>query len=138
MGARSRAASHARRLADPNPALPRPSQQPRLPGAVVSRVQIHVSRWPVGTRPAQAGHRTADALGRLVMLAVAPFSGDANEWNGFVRSQPGWSHFHQYGWKHAIERAFGHECIYLGARNQSQLVGVLPLVRVKSVLFGHY
>jgi FemAB-related protein (PEP-CTERM system-associated) len=72
------------------------------------------------------------------MLAVAPFSGDASEWNAFVRSQPGWSHFHQYGWKDAIERAFGHECIYLAARDQSRLVGVLPLVRVKSVLFGHY
>ena len=72
------------------------------------------------------------------MLTVAPFSGDASEWNTFVRSQPGWSHFHQYGWKHAIERAFGHECIYLAARDESRLVGVLPLVRVKSVLFGHY
>ena len=72
------------------------------------------------------------------MLAVAPFAGDASEWNSFVRSQPGWSHFHQYGWKNAIERAFGHECIYLAARDQSRLVGVLPLVRVKSVLFGHY
>lgn len=72
------------------------------------------------------------------MLAVAPFAGDASEWNAFVRSQPGWSHFHQYGWKHAIERTFGHECIYLAARDESRLVGVLPLVRVKSVLFGHY
>ena len=34
---------------------------------------------------------------------------------------------------------FGHECIYLAARDQTgQLAGVLPLVRVKSLLFGHY
>jgi len=38
-----------------------------------------------------------------------------------------------------IERVFGHECVYLAARNaEGQLVGVLPLVRVRSVVFGHY
>lgn len=72
------------------------------------------------------------------MIAVEPFRGDANEWNAFVRSQANWSHFHLYGWKTAIERAFGHECIYLAARDEACIVGVLPLVRVKSLLFGHY
>ena len=72
------------------------------------------------------------------MIAVAPFVGDGREWDDFVKSQPIWSHFHQYGWKRAIERAFGHECVYLAARNEGHLVGVLPLVRVKSLLFGHY
>jgi FemAB-related protein (PEP-CTERM system-associated) len=33
---------------------------------------------------------------------------------------------------------FGHECIYLAARENGQLAGVLPLVRVKSLFFGHY
>ncbi len=72
------------------------------------------------------------------MISVAPFAGDAAEWDAFVRAQPTWSHFHLHGWKKAIERAFDHECIYLAARAGGQLVGVLPLVRVKSLLFGHY
>jgi serine/alanine adding enzyme len=34
---------------------------------------------------------------------------------------------------------FGHESVYLGARDAAgRLVGVLPLVRVRSVVFGHY
>ncbi len=34
---------------------------------------------------------------------------------------------------------FGHECIYLVARDgASRIAGVLPLVRVRSRLFGHY
>lgn len=38
-----------------------------------------------------------------------------------------------------MERVFGHECIYLEARDDTaRLAGVLPLVRVRSVLFGHY
>jgi FemAB-related protein (PEP-CTERM system-associated) len=72
------------------------------------------------------------------MLDVGPFVGHAAEWDRFVRSQGSWSHFHLHGWKTAIERAFNHECIYLAAHNESGLAGVLPLVRVKSLLFGHY
>ena len=34
---------------------------------------------------------------------------------------------------------FGHECIYLTALDRDDaLCGVLPLVRVKSRIFGHY
>lgn len=38
-----------------------------------------------------------------------------------------------------MERVFRHECVYLAARDPAgRVVGVLPLVRVKSVVFGHY
>lgn len=38
-----------------------------------------------------------------------------------------------------MTRVFGHECLYLEARDgKGELRGVLPLVRVKSVLFGHF
>ena len=72
------------------------------------------------------------------MPLIGEFTGQPAEWDDFVRAQPDWSHFHLFGWKGAIDRAFGHECIYLAAREQGALVGVLPLVRVKSLLFGHY
>ncbi len=67
------------------------------------------------------------------------FSGAAEEWDRFVRSQSGWTHFHLYGWRRVFESVFGHECFYFEARDEAgSLVGVLPLVRVRSVLFGHY
>jgi FemAB-related protein (PEP-CTERM system-associated) len=72
------------------------------------------------------------------MITVGTFDGNAVEWDGFVRAQPQWTHFHLYGWRCAIERAFGHECLYLAARDNGVLAGVLPLVRVKSLLFGHF
>lgn len=72
-------------------------------------------------------------------LRVARFCGDAAEWDRFIESIPGYTHFHRYGWRRVIEKVFGHECIYLAARDeQDALVGVLPLVRVRSKIFGHF
>jgi serine/alanine adding enzyme len=63
----------------------------------------------------------------------------ARDWDSFVRRQRGWTHFHLFGWKDIIERNFGHECIYLEDRDATgALGGVLPLVRLKSLLFGHF
>lgn len=71
--------------------------------------------------------------------SVGPFSGPPTEWDDFVRAQSGWTHFHLYGWRSLVEEVFGHEGVYLAARDaQGALTGVLPLVRVRSAMFGHY
>jgi FemAB-related protein (PEP-CTERM system-associated) len=73
------------------------------------------------------------------MMRIERFTGPPAEWDAFARAQPGYTHFHQYTWRAIIERVFGHECLYLAARNEAgMLEAVLPLVRVKSVIFGHY
>ena len=72
-------------------------------------------------------------------VAVTGFTGPADEWDEFARDCGGFSHFHLFRWKGVLERTFGHECLYLAARHEGgRLAGVLPLVRVKSLLFGHY
>jgi len=72
-------------------------------------------------------------------LTVTPFAGKSTEWDSFVREQAGWTHFHLFDWRDVIRRTFGHECIYLAARDEAGGIrGVLPLVRVRSVLCGHY
>ena len=72
-------------------------------------------------------------------VRVSAFGGQPAEWDAFVRAQPNWTHFHLHGWRDVIGRALGHECIYLEARgSDGTLDGVLPLVRVRSALFGHY
>lgn len=71
--------------------------------------------------------------------SVRQFGGSALEWDQFVRAQDGWTHFHLHGWRQVFERVFGHECLYLEARDsEGRLTGILPLVRVRSLLFGHY
>jgi serine/alanine adding enzyme len=70
---------------------------------------------------------------------VRPFDGAPAAWDAFVRSAAGWSHFHLWGWKSVLERTHGHECIFLAARGtDGSIEGVLPLVRVRSRLFGHF
>ena len=72
-------------------------------------------------------------------LRVEPYDGPAAQWDSFVRSQSGWTSFHLHTWKPLIESVMGHECPYLVARDAGgALVGVLPLVRVRSMVFGHY
>ena len=73
------------------------------------------------------------------MLRLTELGTDATEWNRFVRAQAGWTAFHLAAWKPLIEEIFGHQCHFLEARDEAgQLEGILPLVRVRSLLFGHY
>ncbi len=61
------------------------------------------------------------------------------QWDEFVQRQRGWTHYHLLGWRTVVQQVFGHECLYLSANDgQGRLTGILPLVRVKSRLFGHY
>jgi serine/alanine adding enzyme len=73
-----------------------------------------------------------------VSLRVATWRGTPAEWDALVRGEQGWTHFHLYGWKDVIERTLGHDCLYLAAEDGSGIAGVLPLVRVRSALFGHF
>jgi len=60
------------------------------------------------------------------------------EWDAFVDRQADATLCHRHGWREVIQSAFGHQCLWLEAREDGRLAGVLPLVRVKSLLFGHY
>jgi FemAB-related protein (PEP-CTERM system-associated) len=72
-------------------------------------------------------------------LNVESFSGDPAAWDAAVRGFEGWTHFHLYGWRHVIEAVFGHACDYLCCRDaDGAIAGVLPLVQVRSRLFGHF
>lgn len=61
----------------------------------------------------------------------------AAQWDAFVESSPGGTFFHLCGWKDVIETAFGHSCHYLLAKAGNKIMGVLPLVHMKSRLFGN-
>ena len=71
-------------------------------------------------------------------LTVAPFTGAAAEWDGFVRQQAGFTHFHLHGWKGIYQDTVGHECLYLEAREDGRLQGVLEgaAERVSAVAFA--
>jgi FemAB-related protein (PEP-CTERM system-associated) len=59
------------------------------------------------------------------------------QWDAFVESCPNATFFHLAGWKDVVEAAFGHRCYYLLAKSADEITGVLPLVHMKSLLFGN-
>jgi serine/alanine adding enzyme len=73
-------------------------------------------------------------------LRVERYAGPPGQWDDFVRAQAGWTHFHLHGWRSVMQRVMGHDTPYLVAMDGSsdKIEGVLPLVRVKSALFGHF
>lgn len=71
-------------------------------------------------------------------VTVRPFApADAAAWDAFVADCPDATFFHRIGWKTAIEESFGHRTHYLCAERDGALCGVLPLVQIKSRLFGN-
>src|SRR5262245_11077942 len=83
---------------------------------------------PVAGPPQNAG----------VELAAVETASDRNreEWDAFVASQPAASGYHEWRWRQVFERSFGVECVYLMSRRHGRVGGVLPLVFIKSRLFG--
>ena len=61
----------------------------------------------------------------------------AARWDEFVFACPEATFFHRAGWQSILRDVFRHQPHFLYAEDAGRIVGVLPLARVKSVLFGH-
>ncbi|MFK7974489.1 MAG: FemAB family XrtA/PEP-CTERM system-associated protein [Halioglobus sp.] len=62
---------------------------------------------------------------------------DFERWDAYVESAASATFFHLAGWKHVLERAFGHKAHFLYAEENGEITGILPLAQVKSLLFGN-
>jgi FemAB-related protein (PEP-CTERM system-associated) len=60
-----------------------------------------------------------------------------DDWDGYVNSHPHGTICHLSSWRGLLETVYGLTTCYLLARDAGQVVGVLPMARVKSLLFGH-
>ncbi|CAK0774605.1 FemAB family PEP-CTERM system-associated protein [Azospirillaceae bacterium] len=59
-------------------------------------------------------------------------------WDRFVLDEcPEASFFHRSGWRDVIERVYRQRCHYLYAERDGQIAGVLPLVHIRSPIFGN-
>ncbi|MGZ8189867.1 MAG: FemAB family XrtA/PEP-CTERM system-associated protein [Methylococcaceae bacterium] len=58
-------------------------------------------------------------------------------WDNFVQANANATFFHLSGWKEVIENAFGHKTYFLYVEKDGEMTGILPLVHVKSLLFGN-
>jgi serine/alanine adding enzyme len=72
-------------------------------------------------------------------LRVVPFDGPDPAWDAAMAGLPGSTACHLAGWRHVMEEALGHETLYWQAVDaEGRAHGLLPLVRVRSLLFGDY
>ena len=62
---------------------------------------------------------------------------DLLRWDEFVDQCERGSFFHLSGWKKVVEQVFKHKSHFIYALQEGSIVGVLPLVEQKSLLFGH-
>jgi len=62
---------------------------------------------------------------------------DADRWDAFVGAADGATFFHRAAWRDIIEHELGHRAHYLYAERDGSISGILPLVEIRSRLFGH-
>ena len=60
-----------------------------------------------------------------------------SRWDAFVRSSPHGTFYHLSGWRSLIENSLRHPAYYLYCEHAGEIEAVLPLVHVKSLLFGN-
>jgi serine/alanine adding enzyme len=73
------------------------------------------------------------------MTSIALLDGNEAAWDAFAAAAPDSTFCHLVGWRGIMADALGHECRYLIACDDDGVMrAVLPLVRVRSRLFGHY
>ena len=60
-----------------------------------------------------------------------------SQWDDYVKKHSQGSFFHLSGWQTVIEDSFSHPCYFLYSEQNGKICGLLPLVEVKSKLFGH-
>ncbi len=70
---------------------------------------------------------------------------DAQSWDDYLLRHPQGTLFHTCRWQRAVKQSFGHpqyDVVAVHSADNGQgpekIVGVLPLTRIKSPLFGHY
>ncbi len=69
---------------------------------------------------------------------VTPLSpGDEADWEAFLASHEEATPFHTLAWRDAVRAGLGYDTPYLIARAGETVVGILPLVHVKTPLFGN-
>ncbi|HUQ87457.1 MAG TPA: FemAB family XrtA/PEP-CTERM system-associated protein [Vicinamibacterales bacterium] len=62
---------------------------------------------------------------------------DAGAWEAYVDARGDAAGYHSWRWRQVFADAFGHEPVYLLARQGGVITGVLPMVQIKSLIFGN-
>jgi serine/alanine adding enzyme len=90
----------------------------------------------VGARPAEGSDVAITVAGAADRIAWDAYVAAQSATGAAAPSPNAVSCYHEWAWREVFERSFGHAGVYLMARNAGGVTGVLPLVAVRSMLFG--
>lgn len=89
------------------------------------------------TGNADTARRYDASIQDIEVITISRLDSETDQWNDYVAQQSAANIHHLTQWRDILKKTYGIESIYFLARNNSQkVVGVLPLVRLKSTLFG--
>jgi len=73
-------------------------------------------------------------------IKISTLKNEHAKWNNYVYSNPNASIYYMHEWNDLIKKTFGHTGIYLYAEDKknNNIIGILPLIHLKSRLFGSY
>ena len=60
------------------------------------------------------------------------------DWNLYVQNHAQHSPYHFWHWMQAVEQAYGHKLLAVAAFNGTSIVGVLPIVEMSKLGWGHH
>lgn len=63
---------------------------------------------------------------------------DKVRWNQYIHAHPLATAYHNFAWVESVEQAYGHPNLSLVALDDDMVVGVLPVVKMKLPLSGHF
>jgi len=71
-------------------------------------------------------------------MYIVDFLKDDREWEEYILSKSSATNYHQLKWRTIVSQTFGHKPIYLIAKENGVVKGVLPLFCMKSMIFGSF
>ena len=61
---------------------------------------------------------------------------DEKAWDSYILKSSTSTFYHQIGWRNVVAKTYKHKPIYLIAKEEGEIKGVLPLFLMKSLIFG--
>jgi len=77
--------------------------------------------------PPELGNDPTETAGTLTVTAASV--ADAVEWDAFVNQHPEGRYSHLWGYRVALEKAYGYHCVYLKFQCDGKLCGVFPSIK---------
>jgi serine/alanine adding enzyme len=76
-------------------------------------------------------------MNAVAVPATAGLCDSREAWDAYVQAAPHATPYHLWMWRDVLGRTYGHTPHYLAAWREREIAGVLPLVEIKSFVFGH-